>query len=489
MRTAALLAAVAILGHGAPAYAAAESDEAAARMERQARDFLDGLLGPGRARVFVTVQGEISEVQTQSEVVTPVLKPPSLAGDKLPGYAAIADDKSEIQFVQKDVERSTRHPGLQIKRVNVTVVIDSKVTAAQENAVRRLLPDLLRLAAEREDDLTVLRADLMPAWKALAFTSEGVRLGALLAGGLFGGLLLASIVVLAGLRGVRILLRELGTIASSRFERIPQTSVQGGAASGPERPMELLGGGLPSLADLGADPSLAAGGRLPALGRRFDFLIEREPQEAARRLASENADELALLFSQISESAPDAAGRLFESLPPPLQTSVAAALARLSEADPRKVDDLEERLRARFESGIEGPRRLGALLSRVPPETREEVLGGLISGDPDAARDVESALFPFEALAGLERRDLRRLITAVPQEVWGLALRGTTADLSDKILAEFPLEVKAVVGSVLRQPQSRDKVMAARGRILAEARAMSERGLIVLGGEGAASLI
>lgn len=484
MRIARAFLAVCVLA--GPAFAG-PSDDVAARMERQATEFLEGLLGQGRARVFITVEGESTEVQTQSEVVTPVQKPPGTEGDKLPGYAAIEGLKQDLQFVQKDVEQSSRRPGFKVKRILVSVVLDASVPEAQANEVKALLPRLLRLnEGDRDDDMAVLKANLLPSWKSMAMTGDGAKLGVQLAVALACVLLLAMTIYGTSVRVVRTFVAELAALRASKAPAAPASGF-GPEPQGADRVGELMPGASPSMAELGLEPPGAQ--RLQALGRSFDFIVERPPTEAGRLLAAESPEDLALLFCQLSEGAPDVAGRLFEALPAALQTQAATALAKLTEADPRRVEELEDRLRTRFEAGVEGTRRLGSLLSRLPPSARDEVMGGLFTDDPDAAREVERSMLPFEALANLEKRDLRRLMAVVPQDVWGQALRGAAPEFTQKVLGELPAASRAMLEDALKNPQPREKVVAARGKILAEARALAGRGAIVLGGEGSAELI
>ena len=487
-KTAASLAAALLCAALSLPCMAGESEDAAARLEKQAGDFLEGLVGPGRSRVFVTVEGEVSEVRTQSEVVTPIRKPEDMANEKLPGYAALTGQPGDLQFLQKDVESSSRRPAFNVRRINVSVVLDSSVPDALANDVRRLLPDLLRLKAERDDDLSVLRADLLPPWKAMAYTPDGIRLGLQVGAALVCVLFLAFAFYGTALRVTRTFVSEVAALRSQPAQETA-VAVRAVGAQPLDVEGEIMPGSAPTLAELGFAPAAGGGGAAPALGRRFDFLTARPSDEAARLLSDETPEDLSLLFCHLSDTSPEVAGRLFESMPSPRQALVAGALARLTQADPRKVEELEDRLRARFESGVEGSRKLGSLLSRVPPETREEVLGGLFTGDPDAAREVERAVTPFEAIFPLERRDLRRLISAVPQEVWGVALRSAPAEFTQKVLAELPAASRAALTAVLEQPQPKNKVLEARSRILAEASALASRGLIALGEAGAAELL
>ena len=108
-----LLAAILITGPARPARAADPPSEAtpeamAARLAAEARDVLDRLLGPGRAEVHVWVDGETSEVQTATEVTTP-LKPPD-GEEPMPGMAKLDKVKDKVpgrDTIQTDTERSS----------------------------------------------------------------------------------------------------------------------------------------------------------------------------------------------------------------------------------------------------------------------------------------------------------------------------------------------------------------------------------------------
>jgi hypothetical protein len=481
MWTALLLALLSHAAARAPALAQLPESEASARMAAEATEFLDRLLGPGRAKVMVLLEGSRVQVQTQSEVATPMTKPKQVEGKPLPGWIASKAAENTVEYLQKDLEKSSRDESFKIKKMQVSVVLDSSLSDDQVKAVRSLLPDYLRMVPERGDDMSVLRASLLPPWRTAFLDAEGIRKGVAIAVAAILALLFCLTLFITGIGAMRTLAREIGAFRDARAE-VPA----GALPPGPQRaplPGETidLGGELPGLLDTG----LPHGGEARALGRRFDFLSGKNPKDLVSILAKETPDDLAVLFAYLSDSNPESASRLFTLLPAPLQASLSQALVKLEMTDPEKLSEIESRLKNAVEFGVRGGDRLGRILSRLPGPERETVLGDLMTNEPKAAQNVESSIFSFEDLSGLKPEDLRRLIMAVTFQDWGLALRGAPADFSEKVLGELPPGARAMIEESLRNAHPREKVLDARSRILDKAFQLADKGQLSLGGKGA----
>jgi len=482
---------------------AVESEEAQAsqRLASRTQEALDGILGPGRAKVQVEISGGSSQTRTESEIVSPLDIPPrsEKAPDAaeeaqrlldLPGYVkrraeaeARAKAKAEAQsrekdkespsptFVQRDHEQSLREAGFEIRKIEATVILDSALGDAPVREVSQLLPQLLRIDGTRGDVLTILRAPLRPAWKSAFATPSDWRAASYAAASVLSVLLAALIVGAAFVRGARALGAEL---ASRRGG--PEPLPAGGA----EAPLpELLPGGPPGgLLEGGAED---AGAPAPLLlGQRFDFLLTRDPGVVARALAGETPETLCLLFSHLAGSAPDLASRLFSNLRPDVQSEVSQSLVKLSAVDPERLGEIEEKLRRNVENGVEGPQSLAKILSRVPGEERADILARLAEKDAGAGEEVQKHLFSFEDLGGLSAADLRRLLGGVSYEAWGPALRGAPQGVVDRVLAELPEGPRQSVREASQTPQAREKVGQARSKILDVLLDMEVKGLVRL---------
>src|SRR5688572_2434623 len=111
---------------GAAAVVDAEEAVASERLATRARDALDSILGPGRAKVLIEIRGERSRLRTETTIISPLDQSVIASGEAarildLPGYAksravpvmpgGLGGEKpekkpEEPQFTQKDHEQS-----------------------------------------------------------------------------------------------------------------------------------------------------------------------------------------------------------------------------------------------------------------------------------------------------------------------------------------------------------------------------------------------
>lgn len=121
--------------------AAPREVEVGPKMAEDCTMLLDQLLGPGRAKVIVRVQGEQSEVKTQIELLTPA---PSSSAAKptspIPGFGIYPFLDKEKEMLQRDQEQSTRTGPFLIKKIEAFVVIDQGLPAPQWAAAGLLQP-------------------------------------------------------------------------------------------------------------------------------------------------------------------------------------------------------------------------------------------------------------------------------------------------------------------------------------------------------------
>lgn len=474
MRALALIAFL-LASRSAAADADADRSAAADRLARSGQSALDAVLGPGRASLRVEVDGERSEITTETEILSPIERA-SGAGKaaqrvlELPGYAKDRPSEppkepsaSSPPLYQKDRELSRRDAGFQVRAVRAVVVMDAALPDAAVREATQLLPQVLRLDAARGDVLTFLRAPVKPAWKSAFSSPSDLRSAAYALGGA-ASLVLCAMILGACLLGAG---RAAGRAPASRTEP---------AHFLPGEPLPELSSAAVGLLETGR------GEAPPLLGRRFDFLIGRDPGLISRALEPESAQELAVFFAHLSESIPELASRLFARLPAPAQTAVSEALLKITAADPARLNAFEDRLRAAVENGVLGPRSLGRILSRVSGAVRSDLLSLLAARDPRSAEEVERHVFAFEDLAGLETSALRPLAAAVPAETWGAALRGAPPGLAERVLSSLPDAARSAARAAAATPHPRDEVAEARAKVLDALAARAEKSGLGLGG-------
>lgn len=471
---------------GAAAAVGVEEAAASERMAARAREALDAILGPGRAKVLIEVRGERSRVLTQRTTIAPLetkteAPPEGVRVLELPGYSknkieplapAVLDpktpeDKTLVETLpsRKDQEQRERDSGFEVKQMAATVVLDSALHDAVVHEVAQLLPQLLGLDDSRGDTLVILRAPLRPAWKAAFADPASLRSAAFLGAGALVCLLGLGIFSLA-------FVRAAGALGSELARRAPREEEVYARA---EPLPELLPGATADLLEAEDPAPLPPGSQL---GRRFDFLAACEPADAARGLAAESPADAALVFGYLAEAMPSVASKVFAALPQDVQAEVSSMLLKLRMGDPGKLAEVEERLKLFVELSMQGAQRLGRILSRVPVDVRSELLGRLTLRHQQVASEVERHLFTIEDLDSLSILDLRRVVRAVPSEVWGFALRGVPGGLVERVLSELPEEEREQARALLAYPQSRDKVLEARSTVLDARAALAAKGEI-----------
>ena len=462
------------------------------RLSARALSVIDGIVGPGRARVLLEIRGERLQIRSEAEIMTPLSSPGGSNASStvkealrildLPGYykdrTAAAADKAEkekaaatpspppLQPFQKSFEQSLRDAGFEIKRIEAVVVLDAALAEPDARAVSQLLPQLLRIDDSRGDKLSIVRAPMRPAWK-LAFSTPGDWRALSLAGGaVLAALFVAMILSGALVRAARVFAMELGSRRS--MEPLP--------AQGGELLPELTPGMPAGLIE--ASSSGSGDGPVLALAQRFDFLVEADAAGAARILAGEKPEDLAQVFAYLSKTHPETASRLFARLSADAQADASASLLKLSVMDPERLAEIEERLKVSVANGMRGSERLAAILSRVPSEARMDLLGRLAVNDSSGVAEIESSLFSFEDIRALSDPDFRRLLSEVPYDIWGAALRGSPQDLLQRVLNDLPQGPNEEVRQAAAAPQAKDKISAARSKILDAFFQLSAKGLI-----------
>ena len=503
----------------------------------QAMGFLTALLGPNKARVTVSVSGEMRHTQSSTSISVPSIpnsnpqtppqsKPPvKQMSNSLPGYvhrligsnitvppggftdyaqgtalppqtmptqqaAPVPQRQPDMIAIHQSHENSDVSDGFVVKKVLVSVVLDSQISPAQGKEVARILPAVLHLDSTRGDNLTILRANLFPPWKTTLLNFENnpktatnvfILLGALILTLLFG-----FIIYVTAMRVVKTFVSELAAARRAQAEEDKNDALNGG----PDKNAlpEILPDGIPSLS--GPDASLDDAGAAPlALGQRFDFLSSKQPQELGLLLAAESPEDIALLFASLAGSNPELAAALFSALPLKKQKETSQALMGINIADPDRLNAVENRLKDLVEFGMRGPERLGRILSRLPIDEREAVVSGISPQNPEAAQELEKSLFAFEDLAGLKEAELRRVIMGANYQEWGMALRGAPQNMIDAVLKLIPEGARIIARESMESPQPRTKVLEMRSRILSHALGLASRGEISLQEKNASELI
>lgn len=95
-----------------------------------------------------------------------------------------------------------------------------------------------------------------------------------------------------------------------------------------------------------------------------------------------------------------------------------------------------------------GPGGINALvqmLGQVDRETERRILQTLDKQNPQLAKELREKHFAFEDLMKMEDRVLQRALEGVHRSTLALALKGTSADLQDKVFRNLSKHVAALI--------------------------------------------
>lgn len=445
---------------------AAEEAELSARMQEDVARLLEQLLGRGKAKVFVRVEGEAAYTAMSESGAS---DPENFL--QLPGFSQITVMEKTNEYIQQQKAETTHTSQFRIKRITVSLVFDRNIPEARANAIRLLVTDILRLDEKRGDSISLLRADMLPWWKDFFDAPDIHRI---LLGSFLLTLSLASLVVFAYLLASRLFTSLLD------YARLSALTSQAGSA-GPGTAGTQAGGGEIE-GEEGEFPEVidAEGGGLRLLENQDSFsFVEKMPAEEISDILAEEAEEdAAIVIAQLADRKPHISSKLLLNLPPARREAVTRRMLALKQVEPERLMEVENNLRLRIEKSLKGSEKLGRILSLVDPAEREELLSGLKGVDQASFDRLRGALITFDELCALDEKNLKPLVLALPYPEWAVALQGMDEGHTRSVMKVFPEDVRAIVRDMLATRQEKEKVILARARVIATAMDLASKNRI-----------
>lgn len=169
----------------------------------------------------------------------------------------------------------------------------------------------------------------------------------------------------------------------------------------------------------------------------FQFFNEADPLQLATSFQNENPQLVALVLAYLR---PEKAAAVLNSLPPHMQSAVAARIASMDRTNPEVLAEVERILENKFSSVVSqdfskagGVESLADILNRTDRTTEKAIMESLEENEPELAEDVRELMFVFEDLVALDDRSIQRLLREVETKDLALALKGSNAEVKEKI--------------------------------------------------------
>jgi flagellar motor switch protein FliG len=229
---------------------------------------------------------------------------------------------------------------------------------------------------------------------------------------------------------------------------------------------------------------------LGAEAMSFDAIEKADPQQLAKFIHNEHPQTVALVLSHLNATQ---AAALLTSLPTSLRSDVAQRMASLDQISPEIIYKIAgvigQKLKALGEFSREsygGVRAVAEMLNRLDSATSREILDSIEQQDPNLGETIRHLMFVFEDLLLIDQIGLKEVLTKVDRKVLTVALKGTSDQLRNHILACMsqrggemlkedmdalgPIKIKDVeasqqqIISVIRQLES-DGVLSLKGAV------------------------
>jgi len=227
----------------------------------------------------------------------------------------------------------------------------------------------------------------------------------------------------------------------------------------------------------------------------FEFLRRTDAAQILNVISSEHPQTIALIIAYMP---PDTAAQVLSALSPELQAEVAMRVAIMDRTAPEVIREVERVLERKLSTVLTqdftsagGIKALVDVLNQVDRSTERVILESLDEQNPELADEVRKLMFVFEDILLLDDRSIQQVLREVENKELGLALKGTTDEVKDKIFKNMSERAAAIIREDLQfmGPVRLKQVEEAQQRIVTIIRKLEDAGQIVIARSGEDELI
>jgi flagellar motor switch protein FliG len=218
----------------------------------------------------------------------------------------------------------------------------------------------------------------------------------------------------------------------------------------------------------------------------FEFLRKTDPAQITNFIQHEHPQTIALILAYLP---PDVASGILTGLPERMQSDVAMRIAVMDRTQPEVIKQVEAVMERKLSSILNqdftaagGVRSLVDMLNLVDRTTERHILESLDESSPELAEEVRKLMFVFEDLLLLDDRSIQQLLKEVEIKDVGLALKGTSEEVQEKIFANMSQRASSMLREdmAFMGPQRRRSIEEAQQKIVGVVRRLEEAGKIII---------
>lgn len=244
----------------------------------------------------------------------------------------------------------------------------------------------------------------------------------------------------------------------------------------------------------GSDRAQKLFGVAPPPSEPLQLLRSARVSSVAQLLADEHPQIAAVVLTQL---APPIAAKVLGLMPPELAAELAKRISELDEIPDHAVAEASESLVRALElagglassdarSEFDGLAFSAAVVNEMSSEDGDNLLGKIAEHDEQAAMRIREALFTFEDLAWIAKREIGQLLRAVNSEVLVTALQTAPTDLRDHFISSLSQRAGATLRDDLAAapPKRLSEVEAAQKEIIEAAMRLAGEGKLTMPSRG-----
>lgn len=130
---------------------------------------------------------------------------------------------------------------------------------------------------------------------------------------------------------------------------------------------------------------------------------------------------------------------------------------------------------------IDGLKQAAEMLQHLDLEAQQRLLADIARQDPELSIKLKQSLVTFDDLQFLTTTMMKTLLQHISLDDLGLALRGSSKEVSEHLLSMFSKNMRLDIEDVLKgKPRPLTDVMEAQKRIMAVVIKLVESGEIIL---------
>jgi flagellar motor switch protein FliG len=215
-----------------------------------------------------------------------------------------------------------------------------------------------------------------------------------------------------------------------------------------------------------------------------------DPNSVAELLRNEHPQILAAILVHLDQ---DHAASILKQFTERTRNEVMLRIATLEGIQPTALKDLNEALYQVLAGGdkirkssLGGVQTAAEIINLLGTSLETSVVDSIRENDPDLAQRIMDKMFTFEDLLKLDNKAVQMVLKEVASDALVIALKGASAELREKILANMSSRAAEALREDLesRGPVRLSEVEAQQKDILKIVRRLSDEGQIVLGGGG-----